>query len=110
MDTDNPPARQSPSGTGSDARPRQAAPAAGTARCGHDADACASLLARVDFKWLMAGQGWWIDPDRFQCDPSYAARLLRLALASESLALRESAACVQMQMSMQPGGADPDSC
>jgi len=61
-------------------------------------DACACLLARVDFKWLMAGQGWWIDPHRFESDGAYAAKVLRFALASESLALRACAASLQTQL------------
>ncbi|MDB5846134.1 MAG: hypothetical protein JWP79_3444 [Polaromonas sp.] len=60
-------------------------------------DACACLLARVDFKWLMAGQGWWIDPHRFESDAAYAVEVLRFALASESLALRACAASLQTQ-------------
>jgi hypothetical protein len=63
-----------------------------------DFDACAFLLARVDFKWLMAGQGWWIDPHRFQYDMPYADAVLRLALASQSLPLRECAASIQAQL------------
>ena len=58
-----------------------------------------SLLAEVDFKWLMAGQGWWIDTTRFHGDPSYAARLLRFALESPLLALRASAASLQNEFS-----------
>lgn len=58
-------------------------------------DACALLLAEVDFKWLMAGQGQWIDLVRFRCDSSYATGLIRLALASNSLPLRECAALLQ---------------
>jgi hypothetical protein len=58
----------------------------------------ASLLAQVDFKWLMAGQGWWIDPTRFHRDPSYAIGLLRLAMASPSGTLRECAASLQAQI------------
>lgn len=65
-------------------------------------DACAFLLARVDFKWLMAGQGWWIDPHRFQYDPSYADEVLRLALASQSLPLRKCAASIQTQLGNSP--------
>lgn len=61
-------------------------------------DACACLLARVDFKWLMAGQGWWIDPHRFESDEAYAVEVLRFALASESLVLRECAASLQTQL------------
>ena len=52
----------------------------------------ASLLAEVDFKWLMSGQGWWVDTNRFHKEPAYAAALLKLALASQSFALRECAA------------------
>jgi len=54
-----------------------------------------SLLAEVDFKWLMAGQGWWIDAARFHRDPAYAAGFLRLAMASPSFALRDCAALLQ---------------
>lgn len=64
-------------------------------------DARASLLAEVDFKWLMAGQGWWIDPTRFSCDPSYADGLIRFALASQLFALRASAALIQTQIGEQ---------
>ena len=64
-------------------------------------DASASLLAKVDFKWLMAGQGWWIDPKRFQCDPLYAAGWLSIALASPSFALRARAASIQNQIGRQ---------
>lgn len=69
------------------------------------ADARVSLLTDVDFKWLMAGQGWWIDTTRLHCDASYAAGLLRLALASPSFALRECAAALQTQI----GGLAPSS-
>ena len=69
-----------------------------TAKDDSDFDACAFLLARVDFKWLMAGQGWWIDPHRFQYDMPYADALLRLALASQSLPLRKCAASIQTQL------------
>ena len=62
-----------------------------------------SLLTEIDFKWLMAGQGWWVDTTRFHGDPSYAARFLRLALASQSVALRECAALLQAQL----GGLAP---
>jgi hypothetical protein len=63
-----------------------------------DACSCACLLAKVDFKWLMSGQGWRVDLQRFQSDPPYAAGLLRFALASPSFALRESAASIQNQI------------
>ncbi|MDP2371662.1 hypothetical protein [Rhodoferax sp.] len=58
-------------------------------------DARASLLAEVEFKWLMAGHGWWIDMARFHRDPVYATELLDLALASQSSALRDCAAVLR---------------
>ena len=60
-------------------------------------DACASLLAQVDFKWLMAGQGLRIDLPRFRSDAVYAAKLISLALDSESFALHECEASLQAQ-------------
>jgi hypothetical protein len=65
------------------------------------ADGRISLLAAVDFKWLMTGHGWWVDSARFHADPSYAATLLGLAMESPSAALRECAARLLAQM----GGA-----
>ena len=67
------------------------------ARLTSGADSRVSMLAEVDFKWLMAGEGWWIDAPRFETDPSYAAGLIRLAMESSSFALRESAAALQAQ-------------
>ncbi len=51
--------------------------------------------AAVEFKWLMASQGWWVDSDRFAADPRYAGELLRLATKSQSFALRECASLLQ---------------
>lgn len=53
-----------------------------------------TLLAEVDFKWLMAGQGWWVDVPRFDQDTSYAAQLLHCAMESDSATLRISAAAL----------------
>jgi len=50
-----------------------------------------TLLTEVDFKWLMAGQGWWVDTARLDTDPFYAAELIRFATKSQSFALRECA-------------------
>ena len=58
----------------------------------HDSARPVLLLAEVDFKWLMAGQGWWIDPARFRQDPSYASHFLELAMDSPSRVLRDCAA------------------
>ena len=57
-----------------------------------------SLLAEVDFKWLMAGQGWWIDSTRMHRDPPYAIRFLQLAMTSPCIALRDCAVLLQAQM------------
>lgn len=57
-----------------------------------------SLLAEVDFKWLMAGHGWQIDTARLGSDPEYAARVLQWALDSDSPALRDCATALQAQI------------
>jgi hypothetical protein len=73
------------------------------------ADPRDALLAMVDFKWLMSGQGWWVDTARFHADPAYAWSLLELALASSSFALRECAgelrARLQTECGAEPGTA-----
>lgn len=76
------------------------------AECASGPDARVSLLAEIDFKWLMAGQGWWIDTARLHGDPSYAGGLIRLALSSPSFALRECAVWLQAQI----GGLAPQMC
>ena len=53
------------------------------------------LLEEVDFKWLMAGQGWWIDTTRLHTDPSYARQLFDLVDGTPSAALRDCAALLQ---------------
>ena len=30
------------------------------------------MLNEVGFKWLMAGQGYWVDTTRLRCDSDYA--------------------------------------
>lgn len=59
------------------------------------ADERVLLLEEVNFKWLLAGMGLWIDMVRFHNDPVYAARFLALAEASDSPALRQCAASLQ---------------
>lgn len=49
------------------------------------------LLVEVDFKWLMAGQGCWIDPSRLRIDRAYARDCLRSALKSGCEPLRRCA-------------------
>jgi hypothetical protein len=53
------------------------------------------LLEEVNFKWLMAGMGWWVDMVRFHSDPPYARHFLALAAASDSPALRDCAISLQ---------------
>lgn len=49
------------------------------------------LLEEVNFKWLMAGLGWWVDMSRFRVDQSYANHYLNLANASECAELQKCA-------------------
>lgn len=72
-------------------------------------EASPSLLTEVDFKWLMAGQGQWIDATRFHCDSMYAAGLINLALASQTFALRECAALLLRQSLKQLNGTPTQS-
>lgn len=53
------------------------------------------LLAEVDFKWLMAGQGCWVDPQRLLADPAYADQCLQDAQKSPCDALRQCAGRLQ---------------
>lgn len=57
-----------------------------------------ALLAEVDFKWLMAGLGYRVDPKRFYADQAYTMDLLQSALRSESPAVRECAATLLEQI------------
>jgi len=100
MHTDKAPIDMNSSGifNSADSIRNQPAPRPMPAKDESDFDACEFLLARVDFKWLMAGQGWWIDPHRFQYDMSYADEVLRLAMSSQPLALRQCAALIQTQL------------
>lgn len=58
------------------------------------------LLEEVNFKWLLAGLGWWIDMTRFHTDIPYATHFLELAEASNSPALRDCAASLQCHNEM----------
>ncbi len=61
----------------------------------------ADLLLEVDFKWLMAGQGCWVDPDRLRNDPLYAAHCLGTALCSPCEALRGCARFLQTALGLK---------
>jgi hypothetical protein len=53
-----------------------------------------TLVDLVDFKWLMAGEGWWVDLSRLRRDAAYAGRCIRHGLASASGLLRQRSADV----------------
>ena len=48
-----------------------------------------TFLDLVDFKWLMAGLGWWVDLSRLQRDVAYAGECLKRGLSSGSELLRQ---------------------
>ena len=48
-----------------------------------------AFLNLVDFKWLMAGVGWWVNLTRLQLDRAYCDECLQRALESGSELLRE---------------------
>lgn len=50
------------------------------------------IVHLVDFKWLMAGLGWWVDLNRLQRDAAYATECYALAATSSCEPLRRSAA------------------
>lgn len=56
------------------------------------------LLIEVDFKWLMAGQGWWVDSDRIKHDPIYASACIQSALNSDCDPLRHCAASLRHEL------------
>lgn len=51
-------------------------------------DSSEAFLNLVDFKWLMAGMGWWVDLSRLQRDRAYSDECLQRALSSGSEFLR----------------------
>ena len=48
-----------------------------------------AFLNLVDFKWLMAGVGWWVDLSRLQSEGGYIDECLQRALESDSELLRK---------------------
>ena len=48
-----------------------------------------TFLRLVDFKWLMAGVGWWVNLSRLQSDRGYIDECLQRALRSDCELLRE---------------------
>lgn len=56
------------------------------------------LLELVDFKWLMAGQGVWVDLTRWRQDANYADTCIASGLCSHCDALRACAARLQFEI------------
>jgi len=51
-----------------------------------------ALLNLVSFKWLMAGQGWWVNLSRMQQDPCYLRACAQCGLDSGHALLQERSA------------------
>jgi hypothetical protein len=56
------------------------------------------LLEEIDFKWLMAGQGWWVDTQRLHNDRSYAEHWLAMADVTQSAALQDCASLLRTRV------------
>ena len=50
------------------------------------------LLDLVSFKWLMAGQGWWINLSRLRQDRAYARLCAQAGLDSGQVLLQQRSA------------------
>jgi hypothetical protein len=61
------------------------------------------MLIEIDFKWLMAGLGWLVDPERLRTDPMYANDCLRFAAQSGSNPLQACAECLRNELGLWPG-------
>jgi hypothetical protein len=56
------------------------------------------LLAEVDLKWLLAGQGRWVDCAQMHSNATYARQILQEAVASPVLPLHDCGVDLQKQM------------
>lgn len=56
------------------------------------------MLTEIDFKWLMAGLGFWVDPTQLHLDPNYAQASLQNALRSHCEPLRRCAAALKTEL------------
>jgi hypothetical protein len=54
------------------------------------------MLIEVDFKWLMAGQGYWVDTTRLRTDSDYAHTCVEQALHSHCSELQRFAHAFDM--------------
>ena len=55
------------------------------------------MLIEVDFKWLMAGQGYWVDTTRLRTDSAYAHVCVEQALHSQCSELQRFAHTFDMR-------------
>jgi hypothetical protein len=58
----------------------------------------ADILTEVDFKWLMAGMGFWVDPTQLHVDPNYAKVSLQSALNSRCEPLHRCAVALKTEL------------
>jgi hypothetical protein len=58
----------------------------------------ADMLTEVDFKWLMAGIGLWVDPTQLHIDPDYAKASLQNALNSRCEPLHRCALALKAEL------------
>jgi hypothetical protein len=56
-----------------------------------DQDRREDMLLLVDFKWLMAGMGWWVNMTQWHTDAQYAERCLASASSSANACLKQRA-------------------
>ncbi len=56
------------------------------------------MLTEVDFKWLMAGIGIWVNPAQLRLDPGYAQASLQNALNSHCEPLRRCAMALKAEL------------
>lgn len=68
------------------------------ARSASSVDDGHQIVHLVDFKWLMAGLGWWVDLNRLQRDAAYATECYALAATSSCEPLRRSAATLMLML------------
>jgi hypothetical protein len=57
----------------------------------------------VDFKWLMAGIGWWVDLSRLQRDTTYAGVCIERGISSGSSLLRQRSTGLRSRFAAVPG-------
>lgn len=62
------------------------------------------LVAVVELKWMLAGEGVHVHVERLQSDADYARQILATADRSANAAVRSVAQRVRRQMGLQPRG------